>query len=179
MSEPEKKAEQAPQSFVDPKDFEQKKEKEQVISTIKIDGKEVHILKPDIALTLILGRLVDINNELKMLNAVFSKAAEPKNFQTVTPPPQQAQSMAPLQAPLPPTEQTPRIKEILAALEPVKDLLKIDLESSAMFVMVKPAGFLGQENFAKVAQIIRSIGGQYVSAAKNSHFEISKAPMKK
>jgi hypothetical protein len=118
---------------------------------------------------------------MKSLNAVFSKAAsETKVSQTATPPATiVSQEKKPEQPPTPepkPTELSPRIKEILAAFEPVKDLLQIDTESSTMFVMVKPAKYLGSDNFAKVAAIVRGLGGQYVSASKNSHFEIPKAP---
>jgi len=180
--QPEKQTEEK-RSFVDPKDYEDKRENTSPITTIKVEGKEIHLLKPDVALTLIYGRLSAILDEMKMLNSVFSKASEPKTFvNPVQPiasniPP--VQSTAPLVMPPPATEQTPRIKEILAALEPVKDILIIDTEGSAMFVMVKPSSFLGPENFAKVAQLIRSIGGQYVSAGKNTHFEIPKAPLRK
>lgn len=178
-------------SFVDPKDApHEEAPNTSPITTIKVDGKDVHLLKPDVALTLIYGKLGAILDEMKMLNAVFSKASEPKTFQNTTQPVQPktenvpkpqptTDSTAPLQMPPKPTEQTPRIKEILAALEPVKDILVIDTEGSAMFVMVKPASFLGPENFSKVAQTVRAIGGQYVSAGKNSHFEIPKAPLRK
>jgi hypothetical protein len=183
MTEQPKQPEEK-RSFVDPKDVPREETPNtSPITTIKVEGKDVHLLKPEVALTLIYGRLSEIKDELKMLNSVFSKASEPKTFvnpvqptASNTPP---AQSTAPLVMPPPATEQTPRVKEILAALEPVKDILIIDTESSAMFVMVKPSSFLGPENFAKVAQIIRSIGGQYVSAGKNTHFEIPKAPLRK
>jgi hypothetical protein len=101
----------------------------------------------------------------------------PKNENTqATSPPTPASASAP--APILAPEVSPRVKEILAALDPVKDLLKIDADSSAMMVMVRPAQFLGSDNFAKVAAIVRGLGGQYCSAGKNSHFEIPKAPRK-
>ena len=154
-------------------------------ASVKIEGKEIHILKPEVALTLIYGKLSAILDEMKTLNAVFSKAAQPQSFQKPTPAPepqtsgQVTTSGNPIVIPKFPTEATLRVKEILAALEPVKDLIIIDTESSTMFVMVKPAQFLGPENFAQLAKIIREIGGQYVSAGKNTHFEVPKAPLKK
>jgi len=153
-------------------------------ASVKVEGKEIHILKPEVALTLIYGKLSAILDEMKTLNAVFSKAAQPQSFQKPTPAPepqtlgQSTTSGNPTVIPKLP-EQTLRIKEILTALEPVKDLIIIDTESSTMFVMVKPAQFLGPENFAQLAKIIREIGGQYVSAGKNTHFEVPKAPLKK
>lgn len=42
------------------------------------------------------------------------------------------------------------------------------------FVVVKPRRFLGSDNFAKIASVVRELGGEYVSAGKNSHFEVPK-----
>lgn len=39
-------------------------------------------------------------------------------------------------------------------------------------VKIKPRQYLGSENFAKIASIVRSIGGEYVSAGKDSHFRV-------
>jgi hypothetical protein len=47
-------------------------------------------------------------------------------------------------------------------------------EESGSFVIVKPRRFLGSDNFAKIASIVRELGGEYVSAGRNSHFKISK-----
>jgi hypothetical protein len=62
----------------------------------------------------------------------------------------------------------------MIALEPVKDLLKFDDNNSTMVLIVRPAHYLGSDNFAKIAAIVRNLGGSYVSAGKNSHFEIPK-----
>ena len=43
---------------------------------------------------------------------------------------------------------------------------------------VSPKVFLGSENFGKVLSIVRELGGEYVSAGKNSHFKIPKKEMK-
>lgn len=47
-------------------------------------------------------------------------------------------------------------------------------EESGKYVIVKPRRFLGSDNFAKVASIVRNLGGEYVSAGRNSHFKILK-----
>jgi hypothetical protein len=47
-------------------------------------------------------------------------------------------------------------------------------EESGSFVIVKPRRFLGSDNFAKIASVVRELGGEYVSAGRNSHFKISK-----
>ena len=47
-------------------------------------------------------------------------------------------------------------------------------EESGEFIIVKPRRFLGSDNFAKIASIIRDLGGEYISAGRNSHFKILK-----
>ena len=42
------------------------------------------------------------------------------------------------------------------------------------YIMIKPRQYLGSENFARIASIIRGAGGQYISAGKDSHFRIPK-----
>lgn len=42
------------------------------------------------------------------------------------------------------------------------------------YVKVKPRQFLGSDNFAKIASIIREAHGEYKSAGKESHFRIPK-----
>lgn len=42
------------------------------------------------------------------------------------------------------------------------------------FIIIKPRQYLGSENFAKIASIIRGAGGEYISAGKDSHFRIPK-----
>jgi hypothetical protein len=115
------------------------------------------------------GKLDALLEEMKTLTSLFkyTKTAMSQNMPT-----------APAPAPIPAPEMSPRMKEILSALKPVEDLLKIDNESSTMMVMVRPAQYLGSDNFSKVAAIVRGLDGQYVSAGKNSHFEIPKAPRK-
>ena len=47
-------------------------------------------------------------------------------------------------------------------------------EDSGKFVVVKPRRFLGSDNFAKIASIVRELGGEYVSAGRDSHFKIAR-----
>lgn len=54
--------------------------------------------------------------------------------------------------------------------EDLRSLLSFEQRADA--VIVKPRQFLGSENFAKIADIIKAHGGNYVSAGKNSHFRI-------
>ena len=47
-------------------------------------------------------------------------------------------------------------------------------EESGTFIIVKPRRFLGSDNFAKIASIVRDLGGEYISAGRNSHFKVPK-----
>jgi hypothetical protein len=64
------------------------------------------------------------------------------------------------------------------AIEDVKMLFPENLEGMLTFeevkdfVVIKPRQFLGSENFAKIAAIVRDAGGEYVSAGKESHFRV-------
>ena len=47
-------------------------------------------------------------------------------------------------------------------------------EESGTFIIVKPRRFLGSDNFARIASIVRNLGGEYISAGRNSHFKVPK-----
>lgn len=47
-------------------------------------------------------------------------------------------------------------------------------EDKTDYIMVKPRQFLGSENFAKIASAVRGMGGEYISAGKDSHFRVPK-----
>lgn len=66
------------------------------------------------------------------------------------------------------------VEEVAAAFpEDLQKLLKF--EDKEEFVMVKPSGFLGSENFARIAEIVRNrFNGDYVSLGKESHFRVPK-----
>ena len=52
----------------------------------------------------------------------------------------------------------------------LKDLLSFEEKDG--YVVVRPRQFLGSENFAKVAELIKANNGEYVSAGKKSHFRV-------
>jgi hypothetical protein len=65
-------------------------------------------------------------------------------------------------------------------IEDIRILFPENLESMLAFedkgdyVMIKPKQFLGSENFAKIASTVRGIGGEYISAGRDSHFRVYK-----
>lgn len=66
------------------------------------------------------------------------------------------------------------------SVEQRKNLFTPELQGLLIFsedenyVLVKPARYLGSENFARIAAIVRDNGGEYVSAGKESHFRFPK-----
>jgi hypothetical protein len=50
----------------------------------------------------------------------------------------------------------------------------LNFEEREDHIVVKPRQFLGSENFAKIASIVRDMGGEYISAGKESHFKVPK-----
>ena len=48
----------------------------------------------------------------------------------------------------------------------------LTFEERGEYIVVKPRQYLGADNFAKIASIIREAGGEYISAGKESHFRI-------
>jgi hypothetical protein len=86
----------------------------------------------------------------------------------------------PLATPATPAPVSPKAPERTQEVEDIKMMFPEDLENLLSFeekedyIMIKPRQFLGSENFAKIASVVRGIGGDYVSAGKASHFRVPK-----
>jgi hypothetical protein len=52
--------------------------------------------------------------------------------------------------------------------------VRLGFEEKGDYIIVKPKQFLGSENFAKTASAVRGMGGEYISAGKDSHFRVPK-----
>jgi hypothetical protein len=50
----------------------------------------------------------------------------------------------------------------------------LTFEEKDDYIMIKPKQFLGSENFAKIASAVRGMGGEYISAGRDSHFRVYK-----
>jgi len=83
-----------------------------------------------------------------------------------------ARAAQPAQAAPPPKELN--VEEVASAFpEDLRRLLKF--EDKGEFITIRPTGFLGSENFAKIADLVRGrLNGDYVSAGKDSHFRVPK-----
>jgi hypothetical protein len=57
-----------------------------------------------------------------------------------------------------------------------KELEKLlEFKEKTDYIIIKPRQFLGSENFAKIASIARELGGEYISAGRDSHFRVAKS----
>lgn len=77
-----------------------------------------------------------------------------------------------------PISATPKEPTSMQSTEDIKMMFPEDLEELLNFeekedyIIVKPRQFLGSENFAKIASVVRGMGGEYISAGKASHFRV-------
>jgi hypothetical protein len=51
---------------------------------------------------------------------------------------------------------------------------RLSFEEKGDYIIIRPKQFLGSENFAKIASAVRGMGGEYISAGKDSHFRVPK-----
>ena len=78
------------------------------------------------------------------------------------------------------TVKTQPTKKMETTVEEVKKKFPENLQAllkfadSTEYVIIEPRQFLGAENFAEIARIVRDVGGEYVSAGKESHFRVPK-----
>jgi hypothetical protein len=97
------------------------------------------------------------------------------------------------QAPKTPTTQPPQLqpqpqpkqpeatkKQDNKTIEQVRMLFSEELdellsyEDKGDYIRIQPKRFLGAENFARIANVVRNNAGEYISAGKDSHFRICK-----
>lgn len=85
-------------------------------------------------------------------------------------------------APTPPaTPAAPAVPTSAARMRSVTDIRTIfpkelenmlTFEEAGTYIVIKPRQYLGSENFAKIASLVRGAGGEYISAGKESHFRV-------
>jgi len=81
-------------------------------------------------------------------------------------------SLATVPAPAPaPAERMRSVKNVRTLFpKELEDML--NFEETGNYIIIKPRQYLGSENFAKIASIVRGTGGEYISAGKESHFRV-------
>jgi hypothetical protein len=83
-------------------------------------------------------------------------------------------------APQAPAPVSHEVYEKQKSIEDIRMVFPEDLEALLNFeekgdyIIVKPRQFLGSENFAKIASAVRGMGGEYISAGRDSHFRVPK-----
>jgi hypothetical protein len=134
--------------------------------------------------------LRDVSEDLKTVSASLKSLAvsqiTTKPATTSTPPSTSAPKPASTPAQAPRATQPARPAPPPAAatstqgVEDVRMMFPPDLDNMLAFedkgdyVQIKPKQFLGSENFAKIASTVRGIGGEYISAGRDSHFRVYK-----
>jgi hypothetical protein len=110
-----------------------------------------------------------ISEELRTVSASLKSLAVGQITQPVVQP---TATSAPAQSPQPTSTKDRTIDEVRMSFpEEIENLLVF--EDKGDFFMVKPKQFL-KENFVKVASAVRGMGGEYISAGKDSHFRVPK-----
>ena len=115
------------------------------------------------------------SDSLKSL-AVSQITAKPSSFvapsRTSAPSPS-PRAPAAVPSPLPATLKSQGIEDIRMMFPEELDNMLV-FEDKGEYIMIKPKQFLGSENFAKIASTVRGIGGEYISAGRDSHFRVYK-----
>jgi hypothetical protein len=84
---------------------------------------------------------------------------------------------------LPPAQTVPAAREVGLKQRSIDEIRmsfpedlenRLGFEEKGDFIIIKPKQFLGSENFAKIASAVRGMGGEYISAGKESHFRVPK-----
>ena len=102
-------------------------------------------------------------------------ASTPKPTVTVSAPKPAAPPAAAPTAPAPSSESSKTRTLNDAKMSFPEDLeARLSFEEKGEFIVIKPKSFLGSDNFAKIALTIRGMGGEYISAGKDSHFRVPK-----
>ena len=120
--------------------------------------------------------LAEISKNLKV-SPSLSPSTQPSEPPKRLPQPKSAQKTITIEgAPAPPTVPTKisSAEDVQAAFPPeLSEMLFFEVADD--YVLVKPRGYLGSDNFRQIASVVRDqLGGEYVSAGKDSHFRIPK-----
>jgi hypothetical protein len=122
--------------------------------------------------------LRSVSTSLKSLAVcqIISPLAQPKPATTLP------KAAAPIPKPAV-TSQTPTIPQDSNKQRSLDDIrmsfpeeleTRLSFEEKGDYIIIKPKQFLGSENFAKIASASRGMGGEYISAGKDSHFRVPK-----
>jgi hypothetical protein len=117
-----------------------------------------------------------ISEELRSVSASLKSLAVGQ----ITQPTAKIYTPTPTPAPSPTTASTSAPPSKQRSLDDIRMSFPEELEARLSFdekgdyIIIKPKQFLGSENFAKIASAVRGMGGEYISAGKDSHFRVPK-----
>jgi hypothetical protein len=111
-----------------------------------------------------------VSEELRSVSASMRSLAVGQ----ITHPPVAAQTPPP--APVAPRETASKVRSLddIRMSFPEELEARLSFEEKGDYIIIKPKQFLGSENFAKIASAVRGMGGEYISAGKDSHFRVPK-----
>jgi hypothetical protein len=117
-----------------------------------------------------------ISDELRSVSASLKSIAvgqitSQPTAKTYTPTPTHAPSPTPASIATPSKERS--LDDIRMSF-PEELEARLSFEEKGDYIIIKPKQFLGSENFAKIASAVRGMGGEYISAGKDSHFRVPK-----
>jgi hypothetical protein len=113
-----------------------------------------------------------VSEDLRQIS-ISLKSLAVSRLPTPTPTPTITPAPAPAPTPTPGPERFQSVEDVRMMFpENLENLL--NFEEREDHIVVKPRQFLGSENFAKIASIVRDMGGEYISAGKESHFRVPK-----
>jgi hypothetical protein len=120
-----------------------------------------------------------VSEELRSVSASLKSLAvgqitAPKT--SAVPAPAQAPKPTPTPAPTTPPTDLSRLRSLddIRMSFPEELEARLGFEEKGDYIIIKPKQFLGSENFAKIASAVRGMGGEYISAGKDSHFRVPK-----
>jgi hypothetical protein len=121
--------------------------------------------------------LKDVSEDLKTVSASLKSLAvgqiTSKPQAIPSPLPRPESSTPTPRPPTPPPANSQGVDDIRTMFPQDLDNL-LAFEDKGEYVMIKPKQFLGSENFAKIASTVRGVGGEYISAGRDSHFRVYK-----
>ena len=118
-----------------------------------------------------------IDQLLIVLRDVLQDLSDISKALKATTPPQPSTTTAPASTPaLTPIPAMPtgplRSAKDVRTMFPTEFENMLNFTETPQYIIIKPRQFLGSDNFAKIAAIVRGNGGEYISAGKESHFRI-------
>ena len=113
-----------------------------------------------------------ISEELRSVSASMKSLAVGQIIQPTTRTPAPQATTPPPAAPRETSKQ--RSLDDIRMSFPEELEARLSFDEKGDYIIIKPKQFLGSENFAKIASAVRGMGGEYISAGKDSHFRVPK-----